>query len=182
VTIKVESSSPFMASHADCYACGRNNRDGFGLVFRTSPSGGVEADFYCDLKYQGYPGFLQGGVVATLLDSAMTHCLFHRGIAAMTGRMHIQFRKPVHVGEQVRIRADLVQQRGPLYRLWAELTQGNSVCAKTSATFMQISERLKKGSSPGQVPVPGCPNRRNRPFLLPCCGREVSCEKRPCDE
>ena len=155
MTIKAGPSNSSIASHEQCYACGPNNRDGFGLVFRTSPSGGVEADFYCDLKYQGYPGFLQGGVVATLLDSAMTHCLFRRGVVAMTGRMHIQFKKPVHVGEQVRIRADLVQQRGSLYRLWAELTQGNSVCAKTSATFMQISERLRMGSPSKQIPEIG---------------------------
>jgi acyl-coenzyme A thioesterase PaaI-like protein len=155
VTIKVEPSSPFIASHAECYACGPNNRDGFGLVFRTSASGGVEATFYCDLKYQGYPGFLQGGVIATLLDSAMTHCLFQRGVMAMTGRLYIQFKKPVRIGEMVQIKADLLEQRGPLYRLWAELTQGNSVCAKTSATFMQISERLRIGSPPKRISETG---------------------------
>jgi acyl-coenzyme A thioesterase PaaI-like protein len=122
-----------------------------GLTFSPSSSGGVEATFYCDVRYQGYPGFLQGGVIATLLDSAMAHCLFQKGIAALTGRMEIQFKKPVRIGEMVQIKADLLEQRGPLYRLWAEVTQGRSLCAKTSATFMQISERLKVGSPPKRI-------------------------------
>lgn len=140
MTIEAMQSSSLMASHEECYACGPKNKHGFGLVFQPSSSGPVEADFYCDRKFQGYPGFLQGGVVARLLDSAMTHCLFRRGVLAMTGRMYIQFKKPVHVGERVRIRADLIQQRGPLYRLWAEVAQGGSLCAKASATFMQVAE------------------------------------------
>jgi acyl-coenzyme A thioesterase PaaI-like protein len=153
VTIKVEQSNHLTASHAECYACGPNNNDGFGLVFRTSPSSAVEADFHCDLKYQGYPGFLQGGVVATLLDSAMTHCLFQRGVMAMTGRMYIQFKKPVRIGEMVQIKADLLEQRGPLYRLWAEVAQGGSLCAKASATFMQIPKKLVPiGPSPQTEP------------------------------
>ncbi|MDH7499144.1 MAG: PaaI family thioesterase [candidate division NC10 bacterium] len=135
------SCSP-MASHGKCYACGPNNKEGFGLVFAPSSTGAVEAEFYCDAKYQGYPGFLQGGVVATLLDSAMTHCLFHRGVGAMTGRLYIQFKKPVRIGEGVRIRADLIEQRGPLYRLRAEVTQDESLCAKASATFMQVLKSL----------------------------------------
>ena len=150
MSIKKGEADP-TASHEECFACGPGNKHGLGLTFALSSSGGVEATFYCDARYQGYPGFLQGGVIATLLDSAMTHCLFQRGVMAMTGRLYIQFKKPVRIGEMVQIKADLLEQRGPLYRLWAEVAQGRSLCAKTSATFMQISERLRMGSPPKRI-------------------------------
>ena len=126
------------ASHEECFACGPGNKHGLGLTFSPSSSGGVEATFYCDLRYQGYPGFLQGGLIATLLDSAMTHCLFQRGVMAMTGRLYIQFKKPVRIGETVQIRADLLEPRRALYRVSAEVLREKVVCVKASATFMQI--------------------------------------------
>jgi acyl-coenzyme A thioesterase PaaI-like protein len=141
VSIEEKEQGPIASSHEGCFACGPNNKNGLGLTFRPSLSGGVEATFYCDLKYQGYPGFLQGGVIATLLDSAMIHCLFQKGIMAMTGRMYIQFKKPVRMQEVVQIKASMVEQRGPVYRLSAEVIQEELVCAKSSATFMQIPKQ-----------------------------------------
>jgi acyl-coenzyme A thioesterase PaaI-like protein len=137
VSIEKGEADP-TASHEECFACGPGNKHGLGLTFSPSSSGGVEATFYCDLRYQGYPGFLQGGVIATLLDSAMTHCLFQRGVTAMTGRLYIQFKKPVRIGEMVQIKADLLEQRGLLYRVSAEVRRGKAVCARASSTFMQI--------------------------------------------
>lgn len=141
MSIEESRSSILASAHEECFACGYLNQHGLGLTFRPSLSGGVEATFYCDLKYQGYPGFLQGGVIATLLDSAMTHCLFQKGIMAMTGRMYIQFKKPVRMQEVVQIKASMVEQRGPAYWLSAEVIQEELVCAKSSATFMQIPKQ-----------------------------------------
>lgn len=40
---------------------------------------------------QEYEGQLHGRVISSLLDAAMTHCLFHHGIEAVTGELYVRF-------------------------------------------------------------------------------------------
>ncbi|UCF34534.1 MAG: PaaI family thioesterase [Phycisphaerales bacterium] len=106
-----------------------------GLRFEQKPDGTVVGHFACDSDYQGYPNRLHGGVVSMLLDAAMTHCLFARGIQAVTGKLNVRFRHPVIVGKPATFRARLVKQRAPLYTLQAELTQRGKTCALADARF-----------------------------------------------
>jgi acyl-coenzyme A thioesterase PaaI-like protein len=80
---------------------------------------------------------MHGGVVATLLDAAMTHCLFAQGVQAVTARLSIRFRHPVRVGTQADVRAWLTRSASPLYEMRAELRQDERVCAAADAKFYQ---------------------------------------------
>ncbi len=119
------------ACHPACIACRPKGQGGLGLSFTVQPDDSLVATFDCHPIYQGYPDRLHGGVIATLLDAAMTHCLFSRGIQGYTGRLNLRFRKPVLIGQPVQIRAWLVRSMHPLYALKAELRQVN-VCATTA--------------------------------------------------
>jgi acyl-coenzyme A thioesterase PaaI-like protein len=121
--------------HPSCLVCGERNRTGMGLRFEQQPDGTVVGHFACDPDYQGYPNRLHGGVVSMLLDAAMTHCLFARGIQAVTAKLNVRFRNPVTLGTPATIRARLVNQRAPLYALEAELTQHGKTCAFADARF-----------------------------------------------
>ncbi len=65
--------------HSQCILCGADHPQGLRLAFNTDANGRVKAEFPCDRMYQGYDGYLHGGVIAALLDSAMTNCLFAHG-------------------------------------------------------------------------------------------------------
>jgi len=124
--------------HPACVACRPRDRGGLGLRFREEPDGGIVGAFGCDAAYQSYPDRLHGGVVAMLLDAAMTHCLFARGVRGVTAKLDIKFRHPVEVGVQADVRARVVSESPPLYVLQGEIVQRDRVLAVAEALFTQL--------------------------------------------
>lgn len=132
----VEDTDNIVDLHRDCFACG-HGKDSLGLVFEKNGVDTVSAEWFCEEKYQSYPGIVHGGIIATMLDCAMTNCLLLKGISAVTADMHIKYRKPVIIGSTVTITASLIRARAPLFILEAEITQSETVCAKAEAEFMR---------------------------------------------
>lgn len=116
--LRLSTTVPTPVSHVNCMVCGRY--DSLGLRFRAKGSC-VEALFQADPKWQGYQGVLHGGMISTLLDAAMTHCLFDHGIEAMTADLKIRFLKPAPCTKFLLLRAHLLSERHHLYQLSAEL-------------------------------------------------------------
>jgi uncharacterized protein (TIGR00369 family) len=125
------------SAHAGCLFCGSQNPIGFKLTFHAREDGSVHAVFPCGHPLQSYPGTLHGGVVAALLDSAMTNCLFARGVVAVTADLAVRFLCPVKLDQPVEVSAAVTRVRGPLYYLQAQLMQGRTLAARAQATFME---------------------------------------------
>jgi acyl-coenzyme A thioesterase PaaI-like protein len=79
-------------------------------------------------------------VIASLLDSAMTHCLFHQGIRALTGDLRVRYLRSVPMDAELVLGAWLVKKRAPLYYLQGEVRVGQQTLARAEATFMQQKE------------------------------------------
>lgn len=79
---------------------------------------------------------LHGGMIASLLDSAMTHCLFMQGVEAVTAELKVRYLHPVPCGSQVTLHARLKETFPPLYQLRAELTIEEDVVARGEAKFI----------------------------------------------
>lgn len=79
---------------------------------------------------------LHGGVIATLLDAAMTHCLFHRGVAAVTADLHVRYVRPVACGSCLEIGAQILKVSHPLFHLRAEIACNGLVGAWAEAKFL----------------------------------------------
>lgn len=126
--------------HAACAACGTKAADSLGLVFALSADGSVEAVFQNGPRHQGYDGMQHGGVTATLLDSAMTNCLFARRVAAVTGQLTVRYRRPVTIGEPCIVRARLERSLGPCHYLTGQLLQRGQVAAVAKGTFMELKK------------------------------------------
>ena len=75
--------------------------------------------------------------MAALLDAAMTHCLFHHGVAGLTAELRVRYLKPVPCDATLEARAWLARARPPLYRLSAELAQDGQVLARAEASFLR---------------------------------------------
>jgi acyl-coenzyme A thioesterase PaaI-like protein len=122
--------------HRECIVCRPAEAGGFGIRFRTTADGGVAASFDCPPFFQGYEGVVHGGVVCTLLDAAMTHCLMARGKSGVTARLIVRFLQPVTVGLPAEITARLCEYEPPLYVLEADLVQQGRVRARATAKFI----------------------------------------------
>ncbi len=93
---------------------------------------------------------MHGGMIASLLDGAMTNCLFAHGYVAMTGELKVRYREPVIIGEEMLIRARIASSASRLYLLEAELKQGGCVKAAASAKFVERNERNDCNHHPGR--------------------------------
>jgi acyl-coenzyme A thioesterase PaaI-like protein len=124
--------------HKWCLICGSDNPLSFGLTFRADNDGIAYGSFQSHTGLQGYDGYIHGGVISALLDSVMTHCLFHRGVRAVTGELNIRFKFPVPCTAVLDLRAWVVSVITPVYYVKAELLYEQQVMARAKAKFMEI--------------------------------------------
>lgn len=127
----------------NCFVCDPNNQLGLGLSFQRLVDGSVEAWFPCHSLFAGYPGMLHGGIICTLLDGAMTNCLFAHGRAAVTVDLSVRFRQPVALRRPAAVRAWLKEQGTAIHRVAAELTQDGQTVATATARF--VEKRIMEG-------------------------------------
>ncbi|NLI09758.1 MAG: PaaI family thioesterase [Elusimicrobia bacterium] len=139
----LKNHSRLHACHDTCIVCGEKNPLGLKVYFRLTESGAVEAEFMPKFAYEGYKGFLQGGVAAALMDSAMTNCLFYHGIAAFTAELSVKYLKPMRCGRKMSINAKIEKSWNPLHILSSSIIQDGKMVAESTAKFME-SDLLKK--------------------------------------
>lgn len=127
-------------------ACGPGGL--LGLRFRPYGTASVIASIRPRPEWQGYAGILHGGMVSTLLDAAMTHCLFHHEIEAMTASLKVRFLEPTPCAGLLNLRASLSDRRRHVYLLEAALATHGRVLARAEARF--ISSPADRSSSHGK--------------------------------
>ena len=129
-------------AHSNCVVCSPSNRRSLCLKYAVSDDGSVQACFDCDESFEGYAGMLHGGVIASLLDGAMTNCMFAHGIPAMTAELAVRFRHPVVIHQSATVRAWIERSSPPLHLLKAEIRQDEHAKATASGKFMERAELM----------------------------------------
>jgi uncharacterized protein (TIGR00369 family) len=77
----------------NCFACGADNPSGMHLKMRVE-DGTALVDFEANEVYQGFPGAMHGGILATILDEVMAWAIYAAGSWAVTAKMEIRYRDP----------------------------------------------------------------------------------------
>ena len=126
-------------AHPNCIVCSPHHRCGFRLEFVLSDDGSVQAKFDCSKLHEGYPGLLHGGVISSLLDGAMTNCLFAHGQQGITGELKVRFRHPIATDRVAIVRAWIDRSIPPFHVLQAEIIQDEWVKAKATGKFVERS-------------------------------------------
>ncbi len=127
-----------------CYACGELNPIGLHLHFQMDAEKWAEAEFIAQKEHQGYPGFVHGGLVTTLLDEAMgwatCWATYGVGIWALTGKMETRFREPVPIGQPLFVRGHIERDRGRTLDVFAELRAGpGKILAEATAVLFRAT-------------------------------------------
>jgi acyl-coenzyme A thioesterase PaaI-like protein len=107
------------------------------LKFAVREQGRVEASFACDAVFAGFPGCLHGGIVAMLLDAAMTTCLFAHGFVGLTGELKVRYYHPVRIGKVARVSAWLERSAHRLHKIGSDLLQDGVIKASASSRFLE---------------------------------------------
>ena len=123
-------------AHPRCVACSPHSSHGLRLEFNDLADGGVRTTFDCAAVFEGYPGNLHGGIISTILDSAMTNALFAQGHQAVTAELLVKFRAPVILERTAVAEARPTRDLFPLFLMEASLSQDGEVKATATAKFI----------------------------------------------
>ena len=128
-----------------CYGCGDSNREGLHIDFEVDGKQ-VSGRFLPRKEHQGFPGVAHGGIAAAALDEAMGWAIYAAGAWAMTARMEVRYRRPVPLGEEVVVTAEVVRDRGRRLEAEARIeTSSGEVLAEANGLFLRIpKERARE--------------------------------------
>jgi acyl-coenzyme A thioesterase PaaI-like protein len=126
-------------AHPNCVVCGPKHLFGMRLAFALLPDGSVQASFHRGEAFEGYPGLLHGGIISSLLDGAMTNCLYAHGQRGVTGELKVRFQHPVTTNRDAVVRAWIHDSSPPLHVLKAEVIQDELRKANATGKFMELT-------------------------------------------
>jgi uncharacterized protein (TIGR00369 family) len=140
-----EHLTPF-AHSADnrCFGCGPANQNGLSLEFLLAEDGSVVSLPVVPSTFDGHPGYLHGGIIATLLDEAMSKAVRAQGSTSMTRKIEIDYLRPVPSGTPIRIEGRVV--RNEPRKHWAEarvVNQKGTVLAEGKGLFIEVRPPAK---------------------------------------
>lgn len=132
-----------------CFGCGLANPIGLHLdFFVTADQSVVSMPTVADI-FEGPPAFLHGGIIATLLDEAMSKAVRVRGLTAMTRQMEVEYLRPVPSATPIRIEGRLIRSEGRKHWMEARLLNEISVTLATAkGLFVEVrGGRMTPGRS-----------------------------------
>ena len=126
-----------------CFGCGPLNSEGLRLVFVPGPDGS-SVDFEVPDRYQSWAGMAHGGIVALLLDEAVGWAAWHAGHPGVTGRLQVSYRRPLKLGEPIRVVGKFERVRRTLVyaNAYIENRHDHDRIADATATLMTTETRV----------------------------------------
>ncbi|MBO9368315.1 MAG: PaaI family thioesterase [Chloroflexi bacterium] len=131
-----------------CFVCGVENPVGLKLKIYEVEEGQVEAWYTPPEHFQGYPGLLHGGIVASLLDELSGRAWMGsdpRNPRFMyTAKLEVKYRKNVPVGQPLRVVGKAIRSKGRIAEGWAGIyNQQGELLAEATALLVDVpAERL----------------------------------------
>jgi uncharacterized protein (TIGR00369 family) len=138
-SVATELTPLFHGAQNHCFGCGQANPVGLKLEFSKSAEGSVVSNAVISDNYEGPPGYLHGGIIATLLDEAMSKANRAQGVTAMTRQMQVEYLRPVPSGAAIRIQGHVTRSEGRKH--WTEAQIQNAegtILAQASGLFIAI--------------------------------------------
>lgn len=125
--------------HPQCFACSVCHGHGLNLHFDVGPDGIASAVWKPSDAFGSYPDRIHGGVIATLMDSAMVHALFARDVAGVTAELTVRYQQGVTFHEPVHVTGWVESVRRGIFYCRAEVCQHDRLAAHATAKFMRMA-------------------------------------------
>jgi uncharacterized protein (TIGR00369 family) len=126
-----------------CFGCGRANPTGLHLEFLLAEDGSVVSLATIPDTFEGPPGYVHGGIIATLLDEAMSKAVRVRGLIAMTRKLEIEYLRPVPSGAPIRMEGKILSSEGRKHWVQARILNADgSELALGKGLFIEVRPRV----------------------------------------
>ena len=137
-----------------CFGCGPANPQGPHLIFTTDTSDPnhitATAQILLDRMHEGPPGHIHGGIVAALLDEAMSKLNRPLNVLAMTRHMEVDYLRPAPLYQPLVLiarhlnratRPDGTPDRKLFHQAEIQRPDG-TVLARAKGVFIALDERI----------------------------------------
>ena len=140
-----------------CFICGLENPVGLKLRIYEVESGRVESTFTAPEHYQGYPGVLHGGIIATIIDEISGRALMgpvDQPRFMFTAKLEVKYRKNVPIGKPLKLVGIAGQDKGYSAESWAGiydaesgelLAEGNTLLVNVPEEKLKIANLVDMG-------------------------------------
>lgn len=137
-----------------CYGCGRLNEH--GLQIKSYWDGEEAVATFVPRPYHiAIPGFVYGGLIASLIDchstgtaAAAAYRTAGRPMGSdpplrfLTASLHVDYLKPTPLGPPLELRAQVKEVKGRKVVVTTTLSANGEVCAKGEVVAVQVPEHL----------------------------------------
>ncbi len=125
-----------------CFGCGQENSAGLRLRFFYDADHRIICRVRVPQRFEGPPGHVHGGIIATLLDEAMSKANRQFGVVAMTRQIEIDYLRPVPLRVPLTLTAHRVSTAGRANRCEAQISDAsNTVLAQGKAVFITVDPK-----------------------------------------
>lgn len=133
--------TPIPSHYRWCFGCGDDHPTGLHMSITAGEGLTVSGVFRVSEHHQGAPGLAHGGVLSTALDEILGSLNWLLAGPAVTGRLECDFRRPVPVGTDLVIDAEVVGVKGR--RVYTRATgylgsRDGQVAVRAAAIFVQV--------------------------------------------
>jgi acyl-coenzyme A thioesterase PaaI-like protein len=138
-TADAAASAALTELHRECFACGDGSGAGLNLRFAPDADGAATALWVPSPQFKSYPDRVHGGIIATLLDSAIVHALVYRGVTGVTAELTLRYLHSVNLEDAVRLVGWVESSKLGMFLCRAELYQREVLAVRASAKFIAQS-------------------------------------------
>ncbi len=127
-----------------CFLCGLENPVGLHLHLYEVEPGVIETTYTAPDHFQGYPGVLHGGIVASILDEVCGRV--HMGSDPsqprfmFTAKLEVKYRKNVPINQPLKIVGKAGKSKGKAAEGWAGIYVNDELLAEANALLVNVPD------------------------------------------
>jgi uncharacterized protein (TIGR00369 family) len=127
-----------------CFGCGPANPQGLHLDFTIDSEAHTSTALVRLTRFhEGPPGHIHGGIIATLMDEAMSKLNRPLGALAMTRNMEVDYLRPSPLNQLLTLTGRHLRREGRKLFHEAELTSSDgTVLARARGLFIVVMDRV----------------------------------------
>ncbi len=127
-----------------CFLCGLENPVGLHLHLYEVEPGVIETTYTAPDHFQGYPGVLHGGIVASILDEVCGRVHMGSDPAQprfmFTAKLEVKYRKNVPINQPLKIVGKAGKSKGKAAEGWAGIYVNDELLAEANALLVNVPD------------------------------------------
>jgi acyl-coenzyme A thioesterase PaaI-like protein len=124
-----------------CFVCGSKNGKGLNLCYEIDKENqSALCRTVLPEDFEGWRGFIHGGVTASILDGAMVHACLSRDLRCVTAELNIKYKNPIPTNREIEIKSVIKRKFSALLTTEAVITVDGVIAATANAKMFAVKE------------------------------------------